>query len=59
MWYVMTNDGCVGEYEYINDACERAEMLEDAWVCTEEDLDEETIFRKYLEELKGEWELEA
>lgn len=37
MWYVMTNEGCVGEYEYINDALERADMLEDAWVCSDED----------------------
>lgn len=42
MWYVMVDYGCgdvrcVGEYDSCNDALERSEMFEDAWVCSDED----------------------
>lgn len=42
MWYVMVDYGCgevecVGEYDNVNDAVERCDMFEDAWVCSDED----------------------
>lgn len=44
MWYVMVQDSysdarCVGEYDSVNDALERSEMFEDAWVCSDEEED--------------------
>lgn len=41
MYYVMTQDynevECVGEYDCLEDAVERAEMFEDAWISSDED----------------------
>ena len=45
MYYVMTQDynevECVGEYDSWTDAVKRSEMFEDAWICTDEDEDDE------------------
>lgn len=42
MYYVMVDYGCgevecVGEYDYVNDAIERCDMFEDAWISSDED----------------------
>ena len=46
MYYVMVDYGCgevecVGEYDSYTNAVKHSERLEDSWVCTDDDFDEE------------------